>query len=214
MPVPLLALALAAGGGMTTGFLIDHLVGDGEYSAEEAVLDASLGMVGGSLLRPTLRIGSRLKNSVRISRGRPSTFERVAYRAQTGKPVFSNRRDAAMWAMYRTGTQSGPDARRVGKFYGVSGAHSYYLASRSRGSGAPTGQTSTRTARPDTRGAREFMRRKGSSAGSVAPRTSSGRRKPVSRRKNTIHRPRRPRCPPGHYWSKRYQKCIRYRNRS
>jgi hypothetical protein len=206
MPVPLIALGLAAGSGLATGYVIDHFVGDSKYTAQEAVLDASLGVVGGSLISPTLRIGQRLNTSVRISRGRPTAMERVLFWAKTEK-VFSHKREAALWAMYRTGTQSGSDIKRIGKFYGVSGGHSYYLASR--GSGAPSRASSTRTAsRPDTKGAREFLRRQG--RGPPQDRKYGGPRKSM-KRGGRSRRSGKQRCPPGHYWSKRYKKCVRYR---
>jgi hypothetical protein len=206
MPVPLVALALAAGGGLVTGYAIDHLVGDSQYTKEEALLDVGLGVAGGSLVKPAIRVGQRLRTGVRVSAGRPTTFERLAYRAKTER-VFASKRDAAMYAMYTTGSRSGGDLKRITKFFGVSGGHSYYLASR--GSGAPTGSSSTRTKRPRKGRSRPFSPRSGGAKAPKSARTTyketrkgrSGRTWSSSMRT----------CPPGHYWSKRYKKCIRYR---
>jgi hypothetical protein len=202
MPVPLVALALAAGGGLVTGYAIDHLVGDSQYTKEEALLDVGLGVVGGSLVKPAIRVGQRLRTGVRVSAGRPTTFERLAYRAKTER-VFASKRDAAM---YTTGSRSGGDLKRITKFFGVSGGHSYYLASR--GSGAPTGSTSTRTKRPRKGRSRPFSPRSG---GAKAPKSARTTYKETRKGRQRSQSTRRSRCPPGHYWSKRYKKCIRHR---
>lgn len=210
MPVPLIALGLAAGGGIATGYVIDHLVGDSKYTAEEAVLDASLGAVGGSLVKPALRIGQRLRTGVRVSAGRPTTFERLAYRAKTDR-VFASKRDAAMYALYTSGSRSGGDVKRITKFFGVSGGHSYYLASR--GSGAPTGSSSTRTQK-SRRPRRQKTEPAGSESRNRLDYIKKGRKPAPGTRKSSTSGGKRRRgrqCPPGHYWSKRSKKCIRYR---
>jgi hypothetical protein len=143
MPVPLLAYAVAVGAGMATGYVIDHLVGDGRYTKEEAVLDATLGLVGGSVVKPVLRIGGRAKTSLRISRGSPSLTQR-AVGFKRDPVMWGSKLDQGAYIAIRTGKQSGRDAKRIVKFFGVSGAHSYYLAARGTGPPSrpsPTGPT-------------------------------------------------------------------------
>ncbi len=127
MPLPLLAYAVAAGGGMVTGYVIDHMVGDGEYTKEEALLDASLGLVGGSVIKPVLRIGGRAKTSLRISTGSPTLMQRTVG-MRTTPLAWSSRYDQGAFIALRTAKKSKPDTGRIVKFFGVSGAHSYYLA--------------------------------------------------------------------------------------
>ena len=166
MPIPLIAYAVAAGGGMVTGYVIDHIVGDGKYTKEEAVLDASLGIVGGSLVKPVVRIGGRAKTSLRISSGKPTLLERsVGFR--TEPIMWGSKFDQGAYIALRVGKQSGGDVKRITKFFGVSGAHSYYLASRGSGSTPSASQhgpkpfTSALPPRSNREG-REWNRRYGS----------------------------------------------------
>ncbi len=86
------------------------------------------------------------------------------------------------------------------------------------GSGAPAGRVPIRTEPPSKRSGEHIPRtwygKKPSTAGS-----SYNRSKPSDSRHRKGPRPARYRgrtrsqCPPGHYWSKRYKKCVRYRKR-
>lgn len=202
MPVPLLAYGLAAGGGMATGYVIDHLVGDSKYTAEEAVLDVALGVTGGSLVKPALRIGGRAKTSLRVSRGRPSTFDRLAYRAQSDPVMWGSKMDQAAYIAMRTGRASKGDVKRISKFVAISGSHSAYLASR--GSGAPSRASLTRTKTPRRRPRPRRQGRASAESGKYGGPRKSSMRGGRARRSGQS-------CPPGHYWSKRFKKCVRYR---
>ena len=80
-----------------------------------------------------------------------------------------------------------------------------------RGSGAPTAATPTRTNRP--RGRRQQPGGKGRTRpnrlGGKGWSPAPGTRKSSS--SGGKGRYGKQRCPPGHYWSKRYKKCVRYR---
>ena len=72
------------------------------------------------------------------------------------------------------------------------------------GSGAPTGRTPIRTTKPAKRAGTPLGRKpswkmpKGKRTGSTGKRKG----RPGTRYRST--------CPPGHYWSKRYKKCVRF----
>ena len=78
MPAPLVAIGIGAGLGLVGGYIWDHAFGDGHYTAEEAVVDAAGGAIGGSLAKPVLRgVGQTAKFGVR------SWFNRAIYNSRT-----------------------------------------------------------------------------------------------------------------------------------
>lgn len=81
-----------------------------------------------------------------------------------------------------------------------------------RGSGAPSAASSTRTKK-----ARRPRRQKTEYSGTYFEFDKSFVPAPGTRKSSKTRGKRRygkQRCPPGHYWSKRYKKCVRYRKRS
>ena len=83
------------------------------------------------------------------------------------------------------------------------------------GSGAPAGRVPIRTSKPAKRGYdplgkkpkwRRYPPIRGSKQARSGPFTYKGRTKAHPSTKKS-------RCPRGHYWSKRYKKCVRYRKR-
>jgi len=217
MPIPFIALGIAAGAGMATGYVIDHLIGDGTYTKEEAVLDASLGMVGGSLVKPALKIGSKAKTSLRLSRGSPSLTERAV--GFTRVPVkWGSKADQAAWVSLRTAKHSGQDAKRIARFVTVSGVHSVYVSTHG-GRGSPIVRTPTNQKEKSSKwvnpGGRPGSKRrkfktkfpKPGSPSSVSRQFEAGKR-------SKSWAPRRPsRCPSGHYWNRNLKRCVRYRRR-
>ncbi len=64
------AALLGAGLGLAGGYLWDHYLGDGDYTAREAVVDTAGGAVGGSVLKPVIKGTSKLaKGTWRYLRG-------------------------------------------------------------------------------------------------------------------------------------------------
>ena len=47
------------------GYALDHFVGDGEYSGEEAFVDAATGAIGGGLVNPLVKVGSRANKVIK-----------------------------------------------------------------------------------------------------------------------------------------------------
>lgn len=60
MPAPLVAIGIGAGLGLVGGYVWDRVLGDGDYTAREAVVDAAGGAIGGSLAKPILKGGGKL----------------------------------------------------------------------------------------------------------------------------------------------------------
>lgn len=55
---------------MAGGYLYDHFLGDSDYTAREAVVDAAGGAVGGSLFKPVVKgTGALVRGGWRFSRG-------------------------------------------------------------------------------------------------------------------------------------------------
>lgn len=70
MPAPLVAIGIGAGLGLVGGYAWDRVLGDSDYTAREAVVDAAGGAIGGSLAKPMLRGGGKLvKGLHRYRRG-------------------------------------------------------------------------------------------------------------------------------------------------
>ena len=70
MPAPLVAIGIGAGLGLVGGYVWDRVLGDSDYTAREAVVDAAGGAIGGSLAKPLLKGGGKLvKGLHRYRRG-------------------------------------------------------------------------------------------------------------------------------------------------
>jgi hypothetical protein len=63
-------LVLGAAGGLALGYTIDHFLGDSDYSGKEAFIDATTGALGGGLVNPIIRVGSRANKVIRHSGGK------------------------------------------------------------------------------------------------------------------------------------------------
>ncbi len=61
---------LAAAGGLGLGYTLDHFLGDSDYSGKEAFVDATTGALGGGLINPVIRVGSRANKIIRHSGGK------------------------------------------------------------------------------------------------------------------------------------------------
>jgi len=60
VPAWFVAPLIGAGIGLVGGYVVDHYLGDGEYSAGEAAFDAAGGALGGSLAKPVTTVGGRV----------------------------------------------------------------------------------------------------------------------------------------------------------
>jgi hypothetical protein len=60
-------LVLGAAGGLALGYTLDHFLGDSDYSGKEAFVDATTGALGGGLVNPVIRVGSRANKVIRHS---------------------------------------------------------------------------------------------------------------------------------------------------
>lgn len=62
-----LAPIVGAAGGIALGYVLDHTLGDSDYSGKEIFVDATTGAVGGGLVGPMMRVGSRANKVIRHS---------------------------------------------------------------------------------------------------------------------------------------------------
>lgn len=62
-----LAPIVGAAGGIALGYVLDHTIGDSDYSGKEIFVDATTGAVGGGLVGPMMRVGSRANKVIRHS---------------------------------------------------------------------------------------------------------------------------------------------------
>jgi hypothetical protein len=60
-----LAPLFGAAGGVALGYILDHTLGDSDYSGKEMFVDATTGAVGGGLVGPMMRVGSRANTAIR-----------------------------------------------------------------------------------------------------------------------------------------------------
>jgi hypothetical protein len=63
-------LVLGAAGGLALGYTLDHFLGDSDYSGKEAFVDATTGALGGGLVNPVIRVGSRANKVIRHTGGK------------------------------------------------------------------------------------------------------------------------------------------------
>ena len=77
---PLVAIGIGAGLGLVGGYLWDQVLGDGDYTAREAVVDAAGGAIGGSLAKPLLKGGGRFAHTVVSYRARGGALSAVTGR--------------------------------------------------------------------------------------------------------------------------------------
>lgn len=67
MPVPLLVIAAAAVGSVavsvTSGYILERTIGDGEYSGRDAAVDIGLGLIpGAALVKPGVKIAASARH--------------------------------------------------------------------------------------------------------------------------------------------------------
>ena len=60
-------MVLGAAGGLALGYTLDHFFGDSDYSGKEIFVDATTGALGGGLVNPVIRVGSRANKVIRHS---------------------------------------------------------------------------------------------------------------------------------------------------
>ncbi len=60
-------MVLGAAGGLALGYTLDHFFGDSDYSGKEMFVDATTGALGGGLVNPVIRVGSRANKVIRHS---------------------------------------------------------------------------------------------------------------------------------------------------
>jgi hypothetical protein len=63
-------LVLGAAGGLALGYTLDHFLGDSDYSGKEMFVDATTGALGGGLVNPVIRVGSRANKVIRHTGGK------------------------------------------------------------------------------------------------------------------------------------------------
>ena len=63
-------MVLGAAGGLALGYTLDHFLGDSDYSGKEIFVDATTGALGGGLVNPVIRVGSRANKVIRHSGGK------------------------------------------------------------------------------------------------------------------------------------------------
>ena len=74
MPIPLLVIAAAALGSVaisvTSGYIIEKTIGDGDYSNRDAAIDVGLGLIpGAALAKPGLKIVASARHLRHFERG-------------------------------------------------------------------------------------------------------------------------------------------------
>jgi hypothetical protein len=117
-----LAPLIGAAGGLVLGYIIDHTLGDSDYSAKEAFVDASTGAVGGGLIGPVMRVGSRSNKVIRHSAHRGYTAgagvtESLLLAGYVTKPMISRPARMELLAgtvaslVYDIATRQSPDVR-------------------------------------------------------------------------------------------------------
>jgi hypothetical protein len=62
-----LAPVIGVAGGVALGYILDHTFGDSDYTGREMFVDAATGAVGGGLVSPVMRVGSRANKVIRHS---------------------------------------------------------------------------------------------------------------------------------------------------
>jgi len=67
-------IIIGAAAGLVGGYVADHYLGDGEYSAGEAAFDAAGGALGGSLVKPGITVGGRVFTVGRAHFSKSSSF--------------------------------------------------------------------------------------------------------------------------------------------
>jgi hypothetical protein len=65
-----LPLVLGAAGGLALGYTLDHFLGDSDYTGREMFVDSATGALGGGLINPVIRVGSRANKIIRHSGGK------------------------------------------------------------------------------------------------------------------------------------------------
>lgn len=216
MPLPLIPIAIGIGTSIAAGYIIDQLVGDGIYTKEEALLDGTLGLVGGGVVGPSVRIGNRFRKTYRAVGGRASTIEKYVY--GIGDDVL-NTTSAGAKAGISLYVTVGSEARsfgRLAKFAVVSGTHSYLT-----GSGTPGVSTNPYQQAPvdinkyknpqlrSRKPASHYGTPKSQSKKAKVKKTKFSKKKFTSKKGKKKYTSKKG-CPPGHYWSPKQKKCVKY----
>ena len=63
-------MILGAAGGLALGYTLDHLIGDSDYTGREMFVDSATGALGGGLVNPVIRVGSRANKVIRHTGGK------------------------------------------------------------------------------------------------------------------------------------------------
>lgn len=153
MPIPLIYAGVVLGGmiatSVTSGYVIEKTIGDGDYSATDAAFDVGIGAMGGAVVGPSLKIGGRM--AVGLAR----------YGGKARK--FGKHSDEAAETIITAVGKSGKDYQKLGIAYvgetsktmvvghnsGSSGGRSEQNASK-----VPSGGTKAQTVPPSVRGQR------------------------------------------------------------
>lgn len=93
MPAPVLAVAAGVVGGVATGFVIDKVFGDGNYTRNEMVTDAILGGAGVGMLKHIGKLGRSHGRFARVLSNYDPRVDilsdiPVVYLMTSGKEVF------------------------------------------------------------------------------------------------------------------------------
>lgn len=182
---PAIAVGAAVGGAafsVGTGYLIDRYVfKSDQYTAGEAVTDVALGVFGGGLVRPGLRIGWKGQKAIRSTYtvGK-QTASRYGIRSTN---FMSDTSYAAAYFGVRAFRGNVKPIVKATAFIAAGRGVDHLLESRARSHRSPNS-----TADPGTPGKKNLPR--------GGKRPKSGKKKPAGR------------CPTGFYWSWKHNACM------
>jgi hypothetical protein len=186
MPLPLVVAGGAMLGGAAfsvgTGYLIDRYVfKSDQYTPGEAATDVALGMFGGGLLRPGLRIGWKGQKAIRSTYtvGK-QTASRYGIRSTN---FMSDTSYAAAYFGVRALRGNVTPVVKATAFIAAGRGVDHLLESQARSHRSPNS-----TVDPGT--PRNMKLPRG------GKRPKSAKKKPAGR------------CPPGHYWSWKHNACM------
>ena len=60
-------MIVGAAGGLALGYVLDHYMGDSNYTGREAFVDAATGAIGGGLINPVAKVATRANRVIRGS---------------------------------------------------------------------------------------------------------------------------------------------------
>lgn len=114
MPLPAIVAGAAIGVGI--GYLEDHFRGDGHYTAQEMAVDATLGAIGGGIIKGVKYSGKAVKWSRMTNKARKSktgTAELRIFGIRTGEH-FSAIESSEIAATYTLGAAANFDLAMIG----------------------------------------------------------------------------------------------------